>query len=74
MDAVNWFVDNIGVVLTVVGAAQAIAVVTPTPKDDVILVALRKILNLVAGNVGHSENAEKPPALKEVIERKKKAK
>ena len=42
--------------LTVVGAASAIATLTPTPQDDVILLVLHKALNFLACNFGNAKN------------------
>lgn len=47
-------------IIDVIGILSVIAAFTPTPKDDLILVALRKILNLGAMNFGQSENKVKP--------------
>lgn len=45
--------------LQVVGVASAIAAVTPTPKDDGILFAVRKILDFLACNWGSAKNQKK---------------
>lgn len=37
-----------------VSAASALAALTPTPKDDGIALALRRLLDLLALNVGHA--------------------
>lgn len=51
--------EYIQVALTVVGTASAIASITPTPKDDLVLMVLHKILNVLAFNFGKAKN-EKP--------------
>ena len=43
-------------ILAVIGAAAAVAALTPTPKDDGIVLTLRKILDVVAMNVGNAES------------------
>ena len=51
----NW--ANIStVVLAVIGLAATIAAATPTPKDDSIVSALRKIVDVIGMNVGHAES------------------
>ena len=47
-------------IAAVVGVLSIIAAFTPTPVDDGILAALRKILNLGAMNIGQAENKYKP--------------
>ena len=42
---------------TLIGVASAIAAVTPTPKDNVVLGVLRKVLDIFALNVGGAKNA-----------------
>ena len=68
-----WYMipEELRTVSAVIGLLSAIATITPTPKDDVILIALRKILNLGAMNIGKSENADKPPSIKEALEKRK---
>ncbi len=49
----NW--DTLYLAVTsVVGTASAIAALTPTPKDDTLLAQVRKIVGLLALNVGHA--------------------
>mgnify|MGYP003575781059 CR=1 FL=1 len=52
---------------TLIGVASAIAAVTPTPKDNVVLGVLRKVLDIFALNVGRAKNAsavkDKPKVL-----------
>ena len=50
----------IELILQVIGVLSVIATVTPTPVDNVVLVALRKVLNLLAMNWAQSENKKKP--------------
>lgn len=42
---------------TLIGVASAIAAVTPTPKDNVVLGVVRKVLDIFALNVGGAKNA-----------------
>lgn len=37
-----------------VSAASALAALTPTPKDDGIALLLRRLLDLIALNIGHA--------------------
>ena len=51
----NW--ANIStVVLAIIGAAATIAALTPTPKDDGIVLILRKIVDVIGMNVGNAES------------------
>ncbi len=53
--------DTIELALKVIGIASIIAAITPTPKDDIILGALRQILNILASNIGQAKPEKKPP-------------
>lgn len=44
--------ENIQLALSIIGALSVIATLTPTPKDDTILFALKQLLNIAAGRVG----------------------
>ncbi len=57
-DALNNAPQYIQIVLQIIGVASAIAAVTPTPKDDLILVGIRKALDFLAFNFGHAKNAK----------------
>ncbi len=48
----------IEIALAVVGAAAAIASLTPNPKDDGIIKKINSVLNIVALNVGKAKNKE----------------
>ncbi len=80
MDQIVNFVANLPMeqILAVIGALSMIATFTPTPVDDGILAALRKVLNLLAFNWGEAENARKPgdgvPREPKVVEVVKKTK
>ena len=50
--------DYVTIALAVIGAAAAIAAVTPTPVDDGIVRLLRKVLDIIAMNVGKARNKE----------------
>lgn len=43
---------------TVVTAATAITMLTPTKTDDRIIGAILRVLNILAGNVGMNKNAD----------------
>jgi hypothetical protein len=43
----------------VIGVASIIASITPTPVDNVVLVTLRKLIDLGAFNFLHAKNKEK---------------
>lgn len=54
----NW--DQLAVaILAVVGAASAIAALTPTPKDDAAIAWIRKIVDVIAFNFANAKNAKK---------------
>lgn len=55
--ATNWF-EILEVVSLVVAAAAAIAALTPTPKDDGIVKAIRKVVDALALNVGKAKNRD----------------
>lgn len=44
------------VVVGVVGVASMVAAITPTPKDDNAIAAVRKVLDLLAFNFGNAKN------------------
>lgn len=51
----NW--ESMLVIATaVVTAASGIAALTPTPVDDGILLKVRKVLDVVALNIGNAKN------------------
>ena len=54
------YVEIIEVTLTVIGAAAAIAALTPTPKDDDIIGKaqgiIKKIADFVGLNIGNAKN------------------
>ena len=64
MDIIEKILENpteiMTTVLAVVGAASAVAALTPTPKDDkiisTILKVIRKIANVFGLNVGNAKN------------------
>lgn len=60
----NLSVYEIAVALLVVWPIlAAIAAATPTPKDDQILIVLRKVLDAIVFNWGHAKNM--PPESKD---------
>ena len=52
--------ELIEIALQVVGVLSVIATITPNPTDNLVLVALRKLLNIGAMNMAQSENKKKP--------------
>lgn len=63
MDAISLFPDSwtawIQAVLSIVGAASAVAAATPTPSDDKIVGKIYTIVNLLALNVGYAKPSSK---------------
>ena len=55
----NWILENWAnvafAVTAVVTAAAAIAALTPTPKDDAAVAWVRKIIDVLALNIGHAK-------------------
>ena len=49
--------DWLEILSTLIGVASAIAAVTPTPKDNVVLKVLRGVLDVFALNVAGAKNA-----------------
>ena len=59
----NW--ANIStVVLAIIGVAATIAALTPTPKDDGIVLILRKIVDALGMNVGNAESINNAKVVK----------
>lgn len=52
------FIDMIELALKVVGAASIVATITPTPKDNMILGVLKKVLDVLAQNYGKAQNKQ----------------
>lgn len=48
--------------LQIVGFLSVVAAITPTPIDNRILIALKKLINLGAFNLLFAQNKEKPGA------------
>lgn len=53
-----------------VAAAASIAAVTPTPKDDGVLMVLRKVLDVVAFNVMRAKNQSLKDKANELVDKK----
>ncbi len=55
----DWIMQNWESVLlavtSVIAAASAIAALTPTPKDDVFLNTVRRIIDVLALNIGNAK-------------------
>jgi hypothetical protein len=47
----------IEIALQIVGGLSLVAAVTPTPKDDGVLLVLKRVLNCLSGNFGQAKNA-----------------
>lgn len=43
---------------SLIALASALAALTPTPRDDGVVSALRRLLDLVALNVGHARSRQ----------------
>lgn len=58
-EAIYGFFDGfpawLNAILAVISAASAVTALTPTPKDDQILSAIRRWLEFLALNVGHAK-------------------
>ena len=54
-DWIGW----IQAALSVVGAASAVAAVTPTPEDDKIIGKVHSVLQILALNIGYASNGSK---------------
>lgn len=48
----------IDIVSKVIAGAAVIATITPSPKDNMVLGVLKKLLDVLAANVGKAKNAE----------------
>jgi len=44
--------------LAIVGGAATLAAMTPTPKDDIVLAKIKKVLDFVAMNIGQAKNKD----------------
>ncbi len=62
-----------GTALEIIGAAAVVARFTPTPIDNIVLVALKTFINFVAMNSGPAENLEVPGSPQTIKERKRRA-
>jgi hypothetical protein len=55
---IEFILDNgdrlLALAIGLVAVASALAALTPTPKDDGVALALRRLVDLVALNVGHA--------------------
>lgn len=63
MGAIAWVVDNgpalVQGATAVVTVASVITAATKTPKDDAILAGIRKVLDVLALNIGGARNAKR---------------
>lgn len=46
--------DLLAVATTVVATASAVAALTPSPKDDGVIMLLRRVLDVLALNIGNA--------------------
>ena len=51
----NWEAYSV-TILAVIGAAAAIAALTPTPRDDGIVAFVRKVIDIIGMNIGNAKN------------------
>ena len=51
----NWDTYSVAI-LAIMGAAAAIAALTPTPRDDGIVAFLRKVIDIIGMNIGNAKN------------------
>lgn len=58
----NWILNNsddiFNIVTAIIAAASVIAAVTPTPKDDSVLSAIKSVVNFLAINVKNAKPKE----------------
>ena len=52
---IEYIIDGWHIITTVVTVASAIAAITPTKKDDAIMVKVNKLISLVALNIGNAK-------------------
>lgn len=59
----NWFMNNwvnvLAIATSAVTLASMVTALTKTPKDDSVVLWIRKILDVIAMNVGNAKNAPK---------------
>lgn len=58
MSVINYLQQGLHIASVVVAVAAPIAAITPTPADDGILAAARKVLDVLAFNFGNAKNKE----------------
>tara|TARA_R110000824_G_scaffold91379_5_gene222434 strand:+ start:4087 stop:4281 length:195 start_codon:yes stop_codon:yes gene_type:complete len=63
----EWIVENLGILLDlaakVVAVAAAVAAIVPSGENaSGVIAAVRKLVDILALNIGNAENAKKPPA------------
>jgi delta-aminolevulinic acid dehydratase/porphobilinogen synthase len=54
------FTDILQIASYVIAAAAAVTALTPSPADDGIVAAIRKVLDFLALNIGHAKNDPNP--------------
>ncbi len=56
----DWILENklnlFNIATAVVALAAALAAISPSPKDDGVVAKLRKVLDILAFNVGFAQN------------------
>ena len=51
----NLIIDAFNIITAVIALASAIAVITPTKKDDAIMAKLKPFIDIIALNVGNAK-------------------
>jgi len=54
---ITWVTTNLALILQVVGAAAAVATLTPNKSDDKIIQLILDAVNFVGGNIGKATNS-----------------
>lgn len=58
LTASAWFLNNIEVIVEIIGAAAILATITPNKSDDAIVAWILKVVNFLGMNLGKSENKD----------------
>jgi hypothetical protein len=56
----DWYLEHkldfLNVATAIVAAAAALTALTPSPKDDSVVAWVRKVLDILAFNIGYAKN------------------
>ena len=55
IDFISWIISMIEIVPWIISGASAIAALTPTPKDDLLIGKLYKIVDFCSINIGKAK-------------------